>query len=206
MAKQGILLVVSGPSGAGKGTVCNALLQKYPDLGYSVSMTTRKPREGEIEGKDYFFVNKEDFEQKIKEDQLLEYARVYENYYGTPRSYVLDKLNQGEDILLEIEMDGAHQVKDKFRDGIFVFILPPSLDDLAMRLRKRAKDDDHAIQKRLDAAASEIAHAVLYDYVVINSNIDDAVDKIAAIVSAEKSKVSRNMKIIENVRYGLAHH
>lgn len=202
MAKQGILLVVSGPSGAGKGTVCDALLKEYKGLEYSISMTTRAPREGETDGKDYFFVSRETFEEMIKSGKLLEYATVYDNYYGTPRGYVLEQINAGNDILLEIEMDGAQQVREKFRDGVFVFILPPSLDELAIRLNKRGKDCQEAIDARLDSAVGEIAQAVKYDYVVVNNDVKDAVSKIKSIMTAEKAKISRNEKTIENVRYG----
>ena len=202
MAKQGILLVVSGPSGAGKGTVCDALLKEYKGLEYSISMTTRAPRKGEADGKDYFFVSKETFEEMIDSGKLLEHATVYDNYYGTPRGYVLEQLNAGNDILLEIEMDGAQQVREKFRDGVFVFILPPSLDELAIRLNKRGKDEKEAIEARLDSAASEIAQAIKYDYVIVNSDVKEAVDKIKCIMTAEKSRVIRNEKTIENVRYG----
>lgn len=204
MTKQGILLMVSGPSGTGKGTVCNALLQKYPSMGYSVSMTTRAPRVGEVEGKDYFFVDKNTFEKMIENNELLEYAKVYDNYYGTPASYVLQALGKGKDVILEIEMDGAGQVKKRFSDGVMVFVLPPSLEELAARLKKRGKDDAEAIRKRLKSAANEIAQAVSYDYVIINNQVDDSVAQLEAILSAEKSKVSRNMKTIEDVRYEAA--
>lgn len=204
MTKQGILLIVSGPSGTGKGTVCNALLQKHPDMGYSVSMTTRAPRLGEVEGKDYFFVDKNTFEKMIENNELLEYAKVYDNYYGTPCSYVLQALAKGKDVILEIEMDGAGQVKKRFSDGVMVFVLPPSLEELAARLKKRGKDDAEAIRKRLKSAAGEIAQAVTYDYVMVNNQVDDSVEQLEAILSAEKSKVSRNMKTIEDVRYEAA--
>ena len=199
MSKQGILLIVSGPSGTGKGTVCNALLQKQHNMVYSVSTTTRVPRAGEVDGKDYFFVGKHTFEKMIENDEFLEYAKVYDNYYGTPRNYVIEKLEKGVDVILEIEMDGAGQVKQKFRDGVMVFVLPPSLKELAVRLEKRGKDDKENIKKRLASAASEISQAVKYEYVIINNMIDESVNQLSAILSAEKSKVSKNMKIIEDV-------
>ena len=201
MSRQGILLVVSGPSGTGKGTICNKVMNRHP-LNYSISITTRAPREGEVDGKDYFFVSKKEFEYMISNNQLLEYAQVYDNYYGTPRKYVLDQLNSGLDILLEIEMNGAYQVKQKFRDGVFVFVLPPSLDELHKRIKKRGKDSEETIKKRMELAASEIAHAVQYDYIVINDNLEKAVNQIDAILVAEKTKVKRNADIIEKIRYG----
>ena len=138
---QGILLVLSGPSGAGKGTICGRLLEKRDHMAYSVSCTTREPRKGEVDGKNYFFKTREEFEEMIKNGGLLEHASVYGNYYGTPRQYVLDKLNEGLDVVLEIDPQGALQVKKSYPDGVFVFIVPPSLDELSKRIYKRGTDE-----------------------------------------------------------------
>jgi guanylate kinase len=192
MGEQGLLLIVSGPSGAGKGTVCGAILHKNANISYSVSMTTRKPREGEVHGREYFFVSKEEFADMIKHDQLLEYAEVYGNYYGTPLRYVMEEMRKGRDILLEIEMEGARQVREKFPAAVFVFILPPSMEELSSRLKNRATDDEETISVRLNAAGKEIAQMTVYDYVVINDKIDETVNKLLSIISVEKMKVSRN--------------
>ena len=137
MKPQGLLLVLSGPSGAGKGTICQMLREKLPDLAYSVSVTTRQARNGEVDGVNYFFKSVEEVKQMISEGELLEYAEVYGNYYGTPRSYVMELLNQGKDVILEIDIQGAMQIKKRFPDGVFVFIVPPSLDELCSRIYKR---------------------------------------------------------------------
>ncbi len=202
MKNKGVLLVISGPSGAGKGTVCDALLDKYPGLHYSVSVTTREPRVGEVEGESYFFVSTEQFETMINDGQLLEHAQVYGNYYGTPRKYVLEKLNQGFDVLLEVDTAGAKQIREKFREGVFVFVAPPSLDDLYKRIKKRGKDSEEVIKKRMQAAPDEIAQAVQYDYIVLNNKVEDAVEQIGAIVLAEKAHVKRNLQVIDKLRYG----
>ena len=141
MAKeQGLLVVVSGPSGAGKGTICNLLREKMPALGYSISATTRQPRVGEVDGKNYFFKTVEQFKTMIAQNELLEYAQVYDNFYGTPRQFVMDQLNTGKDVLLEIDIQGALQVKKRFPEGVFVFIVPPSLKILSERLHGRGTD------------------------------------------------------------------
>ena len=156
---KGILLVVSGPSGAGKGTICSAIRELYPDLHYSVSMTTREPRKCEVEGESYFFRTKEQFEQLIKEDAFLEYAKVYDNYYGTPKKYVLDLIDKGQSVLLEIDIQGAMQVKKRYPTGVFIYIVPPSLNVLSGRLHNRGTDSEEVIQKRLAQITSELAMA-----------------------------------------------
>ncbi|MDR2007332.1 MAG: guanylate kinase [Acidaminococcales bacterium] len=199
MKDKGVLLIVSGPSGAGKGTICSALLNKYQNIYYSVSLTTRAPRAGELNGREYFFVTEGEFKKMIAKDQLLEYAVVYGNYYGTPRKNILEQLEMGNDVLLEIEMDGAEQIRTKFNEGVFVFILPPSLEDLAARLKGRDKDDGASIKNRLEAAAGEIDRAVKYDYVIVNNTVEEALEKLYFILNAEKSRVARNLQMIADV-------
>ena len=159
MKVRGVLLVLSGPSGAGKGTICQALLKSRPDMCYSVSATTRQPRAGETDGLNYFFLAKERFEEMIRNDELLEYASVYGNYYGTPRQYVEDKLAQGCDVVLEIDPQGAMQIKKKFPEGVFVFIVPPSPEKLSEHIHKTGTDSKDVKDKRLPAAAAELARA-----------------------------------------------
>lgn len=186
---KGLLIVLSGPSGVGKGTVCKALLKKMPDLIYSVSATTRQPRIGETDGVNYFFKSREQFMQMIEEDQLLEYAEYVGNYYGTPRDFVERTLEEGRDIILEIEVQGALKVKEKFPDGIFIFLLPPSLDELKDRIRGRGTENDHVIDHRMNVAVEEIALMANYDYAVVNDEIDLACERIESIVIAEHCKI-----------------
>ena len=199
MQQSGILFVLSGPSGAGKGTICQELLRQIPNLQYSVSATTRKPRLGETNGINYWFKEKDEFEEMIKNDLLLEYAEVYGNYYGTPKEQVLKVLKSGKNVVLEIDPQGAMQVKAKFPEGVFIYILPPSLDELAARITKRGTDSKDSIKKRLAAATEEIQDALKYDYVVVNDKVETAVDSIATIISAEKFNSKRRKKIILNI-------
>ena len=199
MQQSGILFVLSGPSGAGKGTICQELLRQIPNLQYSVSATTRKPRLGETNGINYWFKEKDEFEEMIKNDLLLEYAEVYGNYYGTPKEQVLKVLKSGKNVVLEIDPQGAMQVKAKFPEGVFIYILPPSLDELAARITKRGTDSKNSIKKRLAAATEEIQYALKYDYVVVNDKVETAVDSIATIISAEKFNSKRRKKIILNI-------
>lgn len=197
MADRGLLIVLSGPSGAGKGTICSRLRADMPNLTYSVSMTTRQPRVGEVEGVNYFFRDKEEFEQLLKEDAFLEYAQVYDNYYGTPKEHVMDLLNEGKSVLLEIDIQGAMQVKERYSDAIFIYIVPPSLTELSARLRGRATDSEEVIDKRLSLACSELALAHRYDYIVVNDDLDEATEKTASILRAESCKISRNKEKIQ---------
>ena len=196
---RGVLLVLSGPSGAGKGTICQALLKSRPDMCYSVSATTRQPRNGEQDGVNYFFLTKERFEEMIRQDELLEYASVYGNYYGTPCQYVKDKLAQGCDVVLEIDPQGAMQIKKKFPEGVFVFIVPPSPTELSKRIHKRGTDSPEVIDRRLEAAAEELSYASKYDYLVVNDQVETATAKVSAIVTAEKNRVVRNCELIDEV-------
>lgn len=197
MSDRGLLIVLSGPSGAGKGTICSRLRAEMPNLTYSVSMTTRQPRVGEVEGVNYFFRDKEEFEELLKEDAFLEYAKVYDNYYGTPKKHVMDLLDQGKSVLLEIDIQGAMQVKERYSDAIFIYIVPPSLTELSARLRGRATDSEEVIDKRLSLACSELALAHRYDYIVVNDNLDEATEKTASILRAESCKISRNKEKIQ---------
>ena len=186
----GKLFVLSGPSGAGKGTICKRLLEGTDKLDLSVSMTTRKPRVGETEGVSYFFTEKEVFQEHIKKGNLLEYAEVYGNYYGTPKTPVLDKLSRGIDVILEIDMQGALKVKESYPDGVFIFILPPSMTELRKRLTGRGTETAEAIELRLGEALKELSYIDKYDYCVVNGVLEEAVARVKAIVVAEHSKVA----------------
>lgn len=196
---QGVLLVVSGPSGAGKGTICQLLREKLPDLGYSVSVTTRQPRVGEVDGVNYFFKTVEQVKEMIASDELLEYAEVYGNYYGTPRQYVMDLLNAGKDVLLEIDIQGALQIKQRFPEGVFVFIVPPSLDELSARIYKRGTDSEDVIKRRMASAASELTYAAEYDYIIVNDIVEKAANKILTIMDAERYRVARTYFIVDKI-------
>lgn len=192
--KKGLLIVISGPSGVGKGTVRKALFDREGhDLVYSVSMTTRKPREGEVDGIDYYFVSQEEFERQIEVDNLLEYARFVGNYYGTPYDKVEAQLEKGNEVVLEIEVQGAIQVKAKKPDAVFIFIAPPSYKALEQRLRRRGTETEDIIKERLDKAYREIEQAPAYDYIVINDDVDNAADRIMAIIRAEHAKCDRSL-------------
>ena len=192
--KQGLLIVISGPSGVGKGTVRKALFQRSDhDLVYSISMTTRKPRNGEVDGEDYYFVSREEFEERIKNDQFLEYAQFVGNYYGTPKDKVLEQLNQGHEVVLEIEVNGASQIKKKMPDAVFIFIAPPTYDALEKRLIARGTEHSDAIKERIEKAHTEIKLANQYDYIVINDEVDNAADRIMAIIRAEHAKTERTI-------------
>ena len=199
--RKGLLVVVSGPSGAGKGTICQALLEKTP-LAYSVSATTRKPRAGEVDGKSYYFLSVEAFEKMIEKDELLEWAKVYDNYYGTPLKKVEEKLAAGEDILLEIDTQGAMKVREKFPEGVYIFILPPSLAELERRIRGRDTETEDVLQKRLAAAIDEIEAGKCYKYVVTNDEVDGAVDSVCAILAAERRLVARNGELFDEIEKG----
>lgn len=196
MTQQGILIVLSGPSGTGKGTICRELLRSRPDLHYSISATTRPSRIGETNGVNYWFISHEEFRAMIKNDELLEWAEVYGNYYGTLRRYVAELLDNGKDVVLEIDTQGAMQVKEKFSQGVFIYILPPSLDELADRIYKRGTDSRESIKKRLSCVSNELTCIHNYNYVVVNHEVAKAVEKIAAIIEAEKCNVIRNDNLI----------
>ncbi|MBS0015365.1 MAG: guanylate kinase [Arthrospira sp. SH-MAG29] len=171
-SKTGQLIVITGPSGVGKGTIIRSLLQKYPQLHLSVSVTTRSPRPGEVDGKDYFFVTRDRFQQMVQQQELLEWAEFAGNFYGTPRLAVQDKIQQGENVLLEIELEGARQVSQTFPQALRIFIGPPDLQELENRLRNRATDSEEAIARRIQRAKTEIAAAREFNHTLINDNLD----------------------------------
>jgi len=190
---KGLLIVLSGPSGVGKGTVCSVLRTKMPDLVYSVSATTRAPRQGEIDGVNYFFKSKEQFQEMIARDALLEYAEYVGNFYGTPRDFVERTLESGKDVILEIEVQGALKVKEKFPEGVFVFLMPPSLDELKQRIVGRGTESQDTINNRMTVAVEEINLLRHYDYAVVNDEIDSACHRIQSIVVAEHCRRDRVM-------------
>lgn len=189
---KGLLIVISGPSGVGKGTVRKALFERTGhNLVYSISMTTRKPRVGETNGVEYYFVTKEKFKQEIESGNLLEYATFCDNYYGTPLDKVKEQLDAGQEVVLEIEVQGAMKVKEKMPNAVYVFIAPPSMKALEQRLISRGTEDKDVIEKRLAKARSEIKVASEYGYIVINDTVENAADRIMAIIRAEHAKTSR---------------
>ena len=189
--EKGILFILSGPSGVGKGTVRQRLFEQETHLKYSVSATTREKRAGEQEGIDYFYTTKEQFEAMIQNGELLEHAQYVENYYGTPRAYVEEQLEKGNDVFLEIEVQGALQVKENFPEGVFIFLFPPSLEELKNRIIGRGTESDELVRNRLKEAEKEIRMMSEYDYVVVNDDVDQAVQKIKAVITSEHCKRER---------------
>ena len=187
--RPGELFIFSGPSGAGKGTICKRLIEERQSISLSVSATTRAPREKEVDGVNYYFIDKDTFQQRIDEGGFLEYAEVFGNFYGTPKGPVEEKLEAGIDVLLEIDVQGAAQIKKNYPEGIFVFILPPSLSELRNRLIKRGTDSMEVIEKRLSMALGEIRQMFEYDYFLVNDDLEEAVSTAKAIVDAEHVRV-----------------
>ena len=200
MQQEGVLIVVSGPSGAGKGTICKRLLEKNPNLGYSISATTRAPRTGEVNGINYWFLSKEEFQKMISEDGLLEWAEVYGNYYGTPAQKVKDSLAEGKNILLEIDTQGAALVRKKFPEGVYIYILPPSLEELKRRIIGRGTDSAESIERRLSCAREEMGCASeQYNYLVLNDEVELAVERVETIIEAEQYQIKRNLNLLKAV-------
>lgn len=197
---KGILIVLSGFSGAGKGTLVKELMKTYDNYALSISMTTRKPREGEVHGREYFFTERESFEEKIAQNGLIEYAEYCGNYYGTPRDYVEEMIAAGRDVLLEIEIQGMHKVKKMFPDMLTLFVTPPSIAELEKRLRGRGTETEEVIRKRLARAAEEAKGMEDYEYLVVNDDLQECVEEIHSIVKAAKRASRRNTEFINNIR------
>ena len=206
MAKnKGVLIVISGPSGAGKGTICKALLEKHKDIQISVAATTRDPRQGEVHGINYYFLNKDEFLKKVEEDDFLEWAEVYGNCYGTPKSNVQELLDSGKDVILEIDIQGALKVKENTEEGVFIFILPPSMEELKQRIINRGSETPESLMRRFNSAYQEINYISKYNYAVVNDTVENAVNKIENILAAEKCRVDRIQGTILNLEEGISH-
>ncbi len=204
MSDRGILIVVSGFSGSGKGTLMKELLKRYPDIyALSISATTRAPREGEEDGREYFFISKDEFEKMIAKDELIEYARYVENYYGTPRRYVEEKMKQGKDVILEIEIQGALKVKKAFPDTLLLFVTPPSAEELQSRLIGRGTETMEVIRSRMDRACEEAQGMELYDYLIVNDDLDACVEEMHSIIRGEHRRTSRNADFMEKIKEDL---
>ena len=200
--KKGALIVISGPSGTGKGTICSLLCRQNPNMHCSISLTTRFPRKGESDGINYHFLTEAKFKTLIKQGSLLEWAKVYGHYYGTLQQQVEEKRVQGRDVILEIDTQGAKQVRSKMRDAALIFLLPPSMDELWARIQGRGTDSPAAIKERFAAAYREIQEIWKYDYVVTNENVSETVRKVEAIILADKCRVGRNKKILCSLKEG----
>ncbi|WP_138307384.1 MULTISPECIES: guanylate kinase [unclassified Clostridium] len=205
MNQQGILVVVSGFSGAGKGTLMKELLKRYDNYALSVSATTRQPREGEKDGEDYFFVSREYFQQMIEEGRLVEYAQYVNHYYGTPRDYVEKKMAEGKDVILEIEIQGAHKVKKRFPDALLIFVTPPSAQELRRRLVGRGTETIEVINARLRRAAEEASGMEAYDYLLINDEIDACVEQMHQLITLQHSKTCYHLDFLSRMREELYH-
>lgn len=199
MTSNGLLVILSGPSGAGKGTILKCVLSGRENAALSISATTRSPRAGEEDGKDYYFISKDKFSEMNAAGEMLESAEYCGNFYGTPAAPIKKWTSQGVDVILEIEVKGGKQVKKKRPDSVGIFILPPSLKVLEQRLRKRGTESDEVIQKRLLTARREISEAANYDYIVINDNLESAAEQVCQIINSEKHRFNRNKQLIERM-------
>lgn len=200
MKRKGILIVVSGFSGAGKGTLMKRLMHNYDNYALSISMTTRSPRPGETNGKEYFFVSRQEFEDQIAGEGLVEYACYCDNYYGTPREYVEKQLEAGKDVILEIEIQGALKVKERFPTALLMFVMPPSAQELRKRLEGRGTETQEVIMKRLKRAAEEAQGIENYDYIVINDKLEECVEHMHGLIQAAHDTPTRNEEFINNIK------
>lgn len=200
MEKDGLLIVISGFSGAGKGTLVKALLQRYDDYALSISMTTRAPREGERDGVEYFFTTKDKFEETIERDGLIEYASYCGNYYGTPRAYVEEQMAHGKNVILEIEIQGALKIKEKFPESLLIFVTPPSAAELKRRLEGRGTESAEMIARRLARAAEESEGMDAYDYIVVNDNLEACVEELHGLADAARRAPVRSQKLMREIR------
>ncbi len=200
MNREGILIVVSGFSGAGKGTLMKKLTEKYDNYALSVSATTREPRPGEVEGEDYFFKTAEDFEKMIAKDELIEYAKYVDHFYGTPRAYVEEQLKCGKDVILEIEIQGALKVKQAYPETLLVFVTPPTAAELKRRLVARGTESMEEIEKRLKRAEEEAEYMDKYEYLIINDELEDSAEEMHRIIQGERNRVFRNRIFVENMK------
>ncbi len=196
--KRGLLVVISGPSGVGKSTVVRRLFKVSPELKMSISSTTRPPRPGEVHGQHYFFITQEEFDARVREGKFLEWAKVHGSYYGTPRSFIEEKLEKGESVVLEVDVQGASSIKRIVESGkmrasaVFIFLIPPSVDILAFRLKKRKTEDEEVVNYRLRAAIAELQVMEKYDYIVVNDKVESAAEKIRAIINVERERTLLN--------------
>lgn len=197
MNEKGKLIVISGPSGSGKSTVVNRAIQGRKDMCFSTSVTTRSPRPGEVDGKDYFFIDPQRFQEMVERDELLEHAQYVAHSYGTPRAFVEQKLNEGLNVILDIEVQGARQVREKMQNAVLIFIIPPSLEELRRRLVNRGTDAADVIEARLQRAAEELKEAELYDYLIINDDLDTAAREFTSILTAEHCRVPHRIHLLK---------
>ncbi len=197
MNEKGLLLVISGPSGAGKGTVCSAYLKEHSECALSVSATTRSPRPGEEDGVNYYFMSREEFREKIKNDGFLEHAVFCDNYYGTPKDAVMQMIDSGRDVILEIEVQGAMQVRAHYPEAVFIFVVPPTMEELENRLRGRGTESDEVVRSRLDRAKEEFNYTHKYNYILVNDTVENAVKRLDAIITAEKCRIERKYDYIK---------
>ncbi len=197
--EKGVLVVLSGPSGTGKGTLMAMVRQQLSGVRFSVSATSRSPRTGEVDGKDYFFKTVEEFERMIEENGFVEWVRYCENYYGTPAGFVRNELDKGEVVILEIEVEGAKKVRELFPDSVLIFVIPPSIKELRKRIQGRGTENEEVIEARMERAVEELKLAVNYDYIIVNDSLDRAFDDIKHVVNAEMLKTGRNLNKIKEI-------
>ena len=203
MKERGILAVVSGFSGAGKGTIMKGLMNRYDNYALSISATTREPREGEVHGREYFFVSEEEFEDMIREDRLIEYARYVDHYYGTPKDYVMSQMEAGKDVILEIEIQGALKVKEKFPEALLIFVAPPSAEELKRRLVNRGTETADVIDARMKRACEEAEQMDRYDYLLINDEIDRCVEELNSLIQGQHRRMTLQEGFVSQMKQEL---